>query len=184
MIEKDPAWSVYGVGIIQQGNVLRAAKQLGILDDYVAAGFGFDAVEVFAPDGPDGRAFPRIACVEGYPANLGIGRPALHQVLGDARARPRAPMMRLGVTASRCRIDGDGVDVRFSDGTTRPLRSGDRRRRLQLADARAWCSPTRRSRSSPARPCGATTCRSRPELDACTPTKAPSASAWCRCQTR
>ena len=29
MIERDPQWSVYGVGIIQQGNVLRAVDALG-----------------------------------------------------------------------------------------------------------------------------------------------------------
>ena len=46
MIEKDPVWSVYGVGIIQQGNVLRAVHALGILDRYIDAGAGFDAVEV------------------------------------------------------------------------------------------------------------------------------------------
>ena len=33
VIERDPDWSVYGVGIIQQSNVIRAVAQLGILDD-------------------------------------------------------------------------------------------------------------------------------------------------------
>lgn len=33
VIERDPTWSVYGVGIIQQGNVIRAMKQLGLIDD-------------------------------------------------------------------------------------------------------------------------------------------------------
>ena len=51
MIEKDPAWSAYGVGIIQQGNVLRAVNALGLLDRYIDAGAGFDAVEVFIPNG-------------------------------------------------------------------------------------------------------------------------------------
>src|SRR5690606_18170814 len=31
MIERDPAWSVYGVGIIQQANVIRAMAELGIV---------------------------------------------------------------------------------------------------------------------------------------------------------
>ena len=51
VIEKDPTWSVYGVGIIQQGNVIRAMNDLGILDDYIEAGFGFDHVDVFIPTG-------------------------------------------------------------------------------------------------------------------------------------
>ena len=32
VIEKDPDWSVYGVGIIQQSNVVRAVAELGIID--------------------------------------------------------------------------------------------------------------------------------------------------------
>ena len=53
VIERDPEWSVYGVGIIQQGNVLRAMKQLGLLDDYLSSAVGFDFIAVHAHD--DGR---------------------------------------------------------------------------------------------------------------------------------
>ena len=56
MIERDPDWAVYGVGIIQQANVVRAMAQLGLLDDYLAAGVGFDAMEIFAPDGDKSSA--------------------------------------------------------------------------------------------------------------------------------
>ena len=51
IVERDPEWSVYGVGIIQQGNVLRAMKQLGLLDDYLSSAVGFDFIAVHAPDG-------------------------------------------------------------------------------------------------------------------------------------
>lgn len=116
VIEKDPTWTVYGVGIIQQANVIRAAKQLGILDDYVSAGFGFDAVEVYLPSGQRVARVPTPHLVEGAPANLGIGRPALHQVLGS-RAKAAGAEIRLGVTVEALNDDGVGVDVRFSDGT-------------------------------------------------------------------
>jgi 2-polyprenyl-6-methoxyphenol hydroxylase-like FAD-dependent oxidoreductase len=36
IIEKDRSWSVYGVGIIQQSNVVRAMAELGVLDDYLS----------------------------------------------------------------------------------------------------------------------------------------------------
>lgn len=117
MIEKDPAWAVYGVGIIQQANVIRAAKQLGILDDYVAAGFGFDEVEVWLPSGQKVATVPSHRLVDGYPANLGIARPALHAVLGR-RAKQAGAQVRLGVTAEALQEDGNGVAVRFSDGTS------------------------------------------------------------------
>ncbi len=118
VIEKDPAWSVYGVGIIQQGNVLRAVDALGILERYVNAGAGFDAVEVYAPDGTKLARVPSPRLLEAYPANLGIGRPALQKVLGDAAVSAGAEV-RLGVTAEAIDDDGRKVHVRFSDGTER-----------------------------------------------------------------
>lgn len=117
VIEKDPSWAVYGVGIIQQANVIRAAKQLGILDDYVAAGFGFDEIEVYIPTGQKVATLPSHRLVEGYPSNLGIARPALHRVLGS-RARAASARIRLGVTAESLEDDGRKVSVRFSDGTS------------------------------------------------------------------
>ena len=117
VIERDPEWSVYGVGIIQQGNVLRAMQQLGQLDDYLSAAVGFDFVAVHAPDGTMVAKVPSPRLVEGCPANVGIGRRALHKVLGDRAIAARAEV-RLGVTAASLDDDGDGVTVRFSDGNT------------------------------------------------------------------
>src|SRR6186997_2637894 len=83
VIERDPQWSVYGVGIIQQGNVLRAMDQLGLLGDYLSAAVGFDFVAVHAPDGTLVAKVPSPRLVDGCPANVGIGRQALQQVLAD-----------------------------------------------------------------------------------------------------
>ena len=115
MVEKDPEWSVYGVGIIQQANVVRAVAALGILDDYIDAGCGFDFVEMYKPDGEMAARIPVQPLVEGYPANVGIGRPALHKVLGD-RAKSAGAEIRLGVTATGIKDDGNKVAVAFSDG--------------------------------------------------------------------
>lgn len=117
VIERDPTWSVYGVGIIQQGNVIRAMKDLGILDDYIGAGFGFDHVDVHIPTGQRVAHIPTPKLVEGYPSNVGIGRKALHKVLGD-RAKSSGADIRLGVTIAGLTEDGAGVDVAFSDGTS------------------------------------------------------------------
>lgn len=117
VIERDATWSVYGVGIIQQSNVVRAMKQLDLLDDYVAAGFGFDHVSVRIPTGVEVARIPTPGLVPGYPPNVGIGRPALHKVLGD-RTIGAGATVRLGVTATSLVDDGAGVDATFSDGTT------------------------------------------------------------------
>lgn len=116
VIEKDPHWSVYGVGIIQQGNVLRAVDALGILDRYANAGVGFDAVEVYAPDGTRLARLPSHRLLERYPANLGVSRRALQKVLGDV-AQEAGARIRLGVTAEAIAQHEAGVHVRFSDGS-------------------------------------------------------------------
>jgi 2-polyprenyl-6-methoxyphenol hydroxylase-like FAD-dependent oxidoreductase len=116
VIERDPQWTVYGVGIIQQSNVVRAVAELGILDDYLDAGFGFDHVEVYLPTGQQVARIPSPKLAEGYPANVGIGRPALHKVLGD-RAKAAGAVIRLGVTATSLDDDGQAVNVAFSDGS-------------------------------------------------------------------
>ncbi|MET0366311.1 MAG: FAD-dependent oxidoreductase, partial [Sphingobium sp.] len=117
VIERDPDWSVYGVGIIQQSNVVRAMSDLGLLDDYLSAGVGFDAVEIFLPDGQMIARVPSPRLVEGKPANVGIGRRALHKVLGD-RVLASGASVSLGVTAEAIEDDGAGVNVRFSDGSS------------------------------------------------------------------
>ena len=116
LIERDPDWSVYGVGIIQQANVLRAMDQLGVLDSFLDAACGFDAVEVFLPDGTRVARVPSPRLVEGKPANVGIGRRALQRVLGDA-ARAHGVTIRLGVTVTGFDDDGAKVAVALSDGT-------------------------------------------------------------------
>ncbi len=116
VIERDPEWSVYGVGIIQQGNVLRAMQQLGLLDAYLDSAVGFDFVAVHAPDGTMVAKVPSPRLLEGYPANVGIGRRALHKVLGE-RAIADGAEVRLGVTVERLDDDGQGVTVALSDGT-------------------------------------------------------------------
>ncbi|MFK8031896.1 MAG: FAD-dependent oxidoreductase [Gammaproteobacteria bacterium] len=116
IIEKDPDWSVYGVGIIQQSNVIRAVASLGVIDDYLKASYGYDHVEVYKPDGELAAKIPSPRLVEKYPSQLGIGRPALQKVLVD-RAKAEGATVRLGVVVSELNDDGDGVDVHFSDDT-------------------------------------------------------------------
>lgn len=119
IIERDPTWSVYGVGIIQQMNVVRAMKDIGVLDDYLAKSSGFDKTTLFV--GPGGQkeaefATPRLAGSD-YPSNAGIRRKDLQSVLGDA-AKSAGASIRLGLTVKDMADDGSGVDVTFSDGST------------------------------------------------------------------
>ena len=116
MIEKDPEWTVYGVGIIQQNNVIRAMYELGVIDDYIDAGYGFDHVKIFAPNGMEVAKIPLPPLVEGYPANAGIARPALQRVLADS-AKNAGANIRLGLTATTIDDKESFVEVTFSDGS-------------------------------------------------------------------
>lgn len=117
VIEKDPDWSVYGVGIIQQANVVRAVAALGVIDDYIEAGYGYDFVEIYAPNDELVAKVPVHRLVEQYPGQVGISRPALQDVLAN-RAQAEGASIRLGVTVATLDDDDNGVDVSFSDGST------------------------------------------------------------------
>ncbi len=116
IIEKDPEWSVYGVGIIQQSNVIRAVADLGIIDDYLEAGFPFNGLEIYTPNGDLAAKIPAPRLTEKYPAQLGIGRRALQKVLAD-RAKKEGANVRLGVVVKTLKEIDNGVQVEFSDGT-------------------------------------------------------------------
>jgi 2-polyprenyl-6-methoxyphenol hydroxylase-like FAD-dependent oxidoreductase len=116
IIEKDQSWSLYGVGIIQQANVVRAMAELGVLDDYLSAGFGFNHLEIYIPTGAKVATIPAPRLTEDYPANVGIGRRALHKVLSE-RAIGAGARIRLGIIATAFEDDGQSVKVSFSDGS-------------------------------------------------------------------
>ncbi len=119
IIEKDPDWSVYGVGITQQMNVIRAMNDIGVLDDYLALASGYDSTTIFVgPQGIEKTKFeaPKLAGPN-YPSNAGIRRPDLQTVLGD-KAASLGANVRLGLTVAALDDDGTGVDVTFSDGSS------------------------------------------------------------------
>lgn len=117
VIEREPTWTVYGVGIIQQSNVISAVARLGILEGYLGAGFGFDHVEIFAPNGELAAKIPSPKLSRDYPANLGIPRPALHDVL-IRRAQAAGARIRLGLTLAAFDDGEKELLASFSDGST------------------------------------------------------------------
>ena len=119
LVEVKSAWTVYGVGIIQQSNVIRAMSQLGILDEYFGASFPFDNVSTYDAQGKLIAKFPtpRLAGPE-FPANLGISRLALHNVLVKV-ARSHGANIRTGCTVNAISQGSAIAHVTFSDGTAR-----------------------------------------------------------------
>jgi len=117
VIEKDRISSVYGVGIIQQSNVVRAMAELGVLQDYLEAGFGFNQLEIYIPSGAKVATVPAPKLAEDYPAMVGIGRRALHKVLSE-RAIGAGARIKLGLMVNSMEDNGRSVKVTFSDSST------------------------------------------------------------------
>jgi 2-polyprenyl-6-methoxyphenol hydroxylase-like FAD-dependent oxidoreductase len=116
IVEQNPKWDVYGVGIIQPGNAMRALHQLGLLDQALEAGFAMDGDRFFLADGTQltDSEFPRVVGPE-YPGINGITRPRLHEILTDAVKRSGAKVT-LGHRLTSLREDAGGIDVELSDG--------------------------------------------------------------------
>jgi len=116
LIELKSEWTVYGVGIIQQSNVVREMAKLGVLDGYLDAAYAFEDVAIYGPAGQQLARIPgqRLAGPE-YPANVGISRLALHKVLSET-ALELGANVRLGLSVESLNDQGDSVEVLFTDG--------------------------------------------------------------------
>ncbi len=119
VVERDPEWGVYGVGIIQPGNALRALDQLGLADACVAAGHPILGDRTFLADGETEIAAHRWpALVDRLPPANGVTRPKLHEIL-TSRTLASGTDVRTGVTFTEIVDSGDEVDVSFTDGERR-----------------------------------------------------------------
>ena len=119
VVEKNPAWDVYGVGIIQPGNALRALNELGLAHEAVAQGHPMFGDATWLGDGQTKLAdndWPPL--VEGLPPGNGITRPHLHRIFQQHTLDSGADV-RTGVTFSVIDHRADGVQVTFTDGEAR-----------------------------------------------------------------
>lgn len=116
IVEILPQYDVYGVGIIQQANALRALDALGVADEALKRGCPYAKVKMCTPTGyqfnetgtpPMGR----------FPSHNGISRRILHEVLYE-RCETVGVQFRMGLTVDQITNTENGVDVVFSDGTT------------------------------------------------------------------
>jgi 2-polyprenyl-6-methoxyphenol hydroxylase-like FAD-dependent oxidoreductase len=119
VVERDPAWGVYGVGIIQPGNALRALAALGLADACVEAGHRIVGDRTWLADGVTPvAAHEWPAMIEGLPPGNGLTRPKLHEIL-TSRTVASGADVRTGVTFTEMTQGDEWVDVDFSDGESR-----------------------------------------------------------------
>jgi 2-polyprenyl-6-methoxyphenol hydroxylase-like FAD-dependent oxidoreductase len=117
VVEIRPDSTVYGVGINQPGNSLRALRIIGVLDEVTEAGYEFDVwrfkdyKDNLIVDVPSGIGDDET------PANIALTRRDLHDILIRAVDR-EGVVVRYGVTTDEIDDHGDGVSVTFTDGTS------------------------------------------------------------------
>jgi 2-polyprenyl-6-methoxyphenol hydroxylase-like FAD-dependent oxidoreductase len=118
VVELNPNWDVYGVGILQPGNAIRALDQLGLAQQAIAAGFAMDGDRFHLADGTllADNEHPRLLGPE-YPGLNGITRPRLHEILTGAVKRSGADV-KLGVTVDALEQGDEGVTVTLTDGSS------------------------------------------------------------------
>jgi 2-polyprenyl-6-methoxyphenol hydroxylase-like FAD-dependent oxidoreductase len=120
IVEIKRNWTVYGVGIIQPSNQLRALAELGLADACVARGSAFLGWEICNSAGEVQARVPNPSVAGSkYPPINGIQRPVLHDIL-TGEAKRCGVTVRLGLTVDEIDQGKDDVSVRFSDGTRGP----------------------------------------------------------------
>jgi 2-polyprenyl-6-methoxyphenol hydroxylase-like FAD-dependent oxidoreductase len=118
LVEIKTAWAVYGVGIIQPGNAIRAYKALGLADRCLERGFVYKRQRHFDAEGKlmGERTMPAIEGLD-LVGHCGIPRPVLQDIL-VTEAAAQGVNIRMGVTVKALRDSGSAVDVVFTDETS------------------------------------------------------------------
>src|SRR3954462_14027105 len=114
IIEIKPEANVYGVGINQPANSLRALKALGVLDQVRDVGFEWDTTKFHDHRGELVVAVPSQLGGDDVPPNTGLTRRELHDILIGAAERSGA-RITYGTTVDEVHDNG-AAEVRLSDG--------------------------------------------------------------------
>lgn len=116
IVEIHNQFNVYGVGIIQQANALRALDAIGVADEAMRRGSPYGKVKLCLPHGVQiGEAgTPPIGR---FPSHNGISRKILHEVLYN-EAQKIGLKYRMGVSVETIDNQPDIVNVTFTDGTS------------------------------------------------------------------
>jgi 2-polyprenyl-6-methoxyphenol hydroxylase-like FAD-dependent oxidoreductase len=115
VVEIKPEPNVYGVGINQPANSLRALEQLGVLGEVLDAGFPFRSWQFHDAEGNLVVDVASRLGGNGIPSHNGLSRRQLHEILIGAAERSGA-RVAYGTTVEDIGENGS-ARVRFSDGS-------------------------------------------------------------------
>ena len=109
------AFNIYGVGIIQPSNALRALDALGLADEAMRRGSPYGMVKMCTPAG---HSFTEVGVppIGRLPSHNGISRKILHDILFEEAVK-QAVQFRMGATVSEIENNAEEVIVKFTDGS-------------------------------------------------------------------
>ncbi|MGG1687763.1 FAD-dependent monooxygenase [Pseudalkalibacillus sp. NRS-1564] len=115
IIELKQKWEVYGVGIFQPPNALRALNELGVANTCMEWGYSFDGMEYCDAEG-NRFAEPQSPKIDGYPGLNIISRRTLHSILYE-KAKFVGTKFRMGTTIVDIHQGDDQAQVKLTDGS-------------------------------------------------------------------
>src|SRR6188508_1600609 len=116
IVELQNEFNVYGVGIIQLGNAIRALDAIGVAEETIKRGSPYGMVKMCAPNG---FQFAETGTPPVNRFNIihnGISRRILHDVLYEA-AIANGVRFRMGLTVSEIENEATNATVKFTDDT-------------------------------------------------------------------
>ncbi|MCU7549741.1 FAD-dependent monooxygenase [Chitinophagaceae bacterium LB-8] len=109
-------FNVYGVGIIQPANALRALDALGLADEAMRRGSPYGLVKMCTAAG---HVFTQVGVppIGRLPSHNGISRRILHEILYEEAVK-QGVVFKMGMSVAVIENKADEVGVQFTDGTT------------------------------------------------------------------
>lgn len=114
--EKQLEWDVYGVGIIQPPNALRALNEIGLAEACMEQGTSYSGFDYYTGTGHFMFYGPS-PTIQGYPGVNGISRKKLHHILIHA-VQEIGTKIYMGTTVNQLDNKAEGVTVELSNGIT------------------------------------------------------------------
>ena len=115
IVEIQQDYKIYGSGIIQQANALRALDALGVAEEAMQKGSPYGQVVMCTATGFEfAKAGP--PPLGKFPSHNGISRRTLHEILYGEAVR-LGVVFRMGTTVVNVDNQMDVVNVQFTDGT-------------------------------------------------------------------
>lgn len=114
--EKEKEWNVYGVGIIQPPNALRALHEIGLAEACMEHGISFPGFDYYTGQGKFLYHAPS-PTIEGYPGVNGISRRKVHELLFES-VQAIGTKIHMGTTVKKLEENSEQVLVELTNGTS------------------------------------------------------------------